>query len=406
MTFTTLLLTAALSTQAPRAITFADALLRAVDAPDVTGAVLAAAEKSRHNGRLSPLTDNPELTLMPGYRGNVPEAGPELQLDLSQSFNLSGLSGARRRVVEVERRALDAVADAALLERRRGIARAWVEAWKASARRDVRVREVELAEKLRERIAQNLGRGFTRADLLDADVHLADAHLAASAAEGALVEAGLLLSAQLGGVDGAPTLAAGPLPDVTLPDVSSASIAGLAEAHPGVRALQEASEAERAREGERRAANGWGLRVGVSGQRESDGALLAFAGVGLTLPVFEHGAQELGSSAAQAATLAGQAAAAHARAATELTWRLHDERRAEERRALTSNVLVPAAEEALRLKERLLGAGETTLFEVLAARRVATSAHARHAEARGDHALARIELSLLTDALRAGQALQ
>lgn len=394
------LLTLALATASPESIRFTDALERAAGSPEVAGARLAAEEKARLDAEISRLTGNPEVTVQPGYRGNVPFSGPEFQAGISQSFNLSGLSSARREAAGAELQALSAEAEAALLNRQLETARGWIDAWTAAARKESVKQEVALAQELRDRIALGAERGaFTAADVADADVYLAEARIAVIDAEAMVFESGLSLAGALARTDGRPIMAEGPLPDLAPRTITAQELVASVGNHPNVRALLGAAAAERARGREISAANGWALQLGVSGIRESDGSLIGFAGAGATFPLFERGQRELGRSAAEAAGLQGRAESARALLAAELARGHHEVQHTRDVLALIRDRLQPAAEESVRLKEKLLLAGEATLFEVLNARRSAAAVRARLSEAEGAYALARVRLALLVETL-------
>ncbi len=385
---------------APVPVSFSDALARAAGSPEVAGAKLAAEEKARLNEQISGATANPQVTVQPGYRGNVPASGPEVQAAVTQSLNLSGLSSARREAAGAELQALSAEAEAALLERQLETAHAWIEVWSAAARHEAMQQEAKLAEELRARIARGAESGaFTSADVADADIYLAEARIALVNAEASVFETGVSLGSALAATDGVPMVADGPLPDFSPPSAPREQIVEAAGGHPHVRALLLASEAERARGRELAAASGWSLQLGLSGQRESDGSLLGFAGAGVTLPLFDRGQRERGSSAAEAASMKGRAESTRALMAAELARGHHEVEHTRELFELIRDRLQPAAEESVRLKEKLLLAGETTLFEVLTARRNAASVRARRTDAEGAYALARVRLALLVETL-------
>jgi len=99
--------------------------------------------------------------------------------------------------------------------------------------------------------------------------------------------------------------------------------------------------------------------------------------------------------AAAAARARGEAEEAAALAATELARALHEVEHTGEILEATEKELLPAAEASARLREASMRAGETTVLEVLVARRGWAAARAKLTRARAAHAWASVKLWLL-----------
>src|ERR1700687_1356040 len=91
------------------AISFEEAIGLAPQAPRVEGAARALSEKRALGSKISVLTLNPTLSVMPGYRVHPGrDSEPELVAELTQPWNLAGHSGARRTSVRLEEATLEA----------------------------------------------------------------------------------------------------------------------------------------------------------------------------------------------------------------------------------------------------------------------------------------------------------
>src|ERR1700682_1292915 len=101
----------------PVAISFDDAIGLAPQAPRVEGAARALSEKSALDSKISALTLNPTLSVMPGYRMSpTRDRQAELVAELTQPWNLAGHAGARRTSVRLEEGVLEVEVRARALE--------------------------------------------------------------------------------------------------------------------------------------------------------------------------------------------------------------------------------------------------------------------------------------------------
>jgi outer membrane protein TolC len=163
-----------------------------------------------------------------------------------------------------------------------------------------------------------------------------------------------------------------------------------------------AAEAERARAEEVRGARGLQLHLGISALREYDGAKGGVATLTFTPPLFDRGARERAPLLASAARLEGEAHEATAQGSTSLAQAFHEVEHSHEVRETLEQQLLPATEEAARLRELLFKAGDSTVPEVVLARRALSAARIRLCQARADEAWARVKARLLIEAISGG----
>lgn len=388
----------------PEALSFEEALARAALTSGPVGASRAVEALRAEEARLSPLTTNPQLTIEPGLRKGPPGTGADLRLGIGQSFSLSGHAGARAASLRAEEATLSAEARALLLSRKLAIAEAWLLLWAAEQGAEQAAHEVTLAEAFRAAVeaAARLG-AATRLESAEATSYVAEAKLAALDADGRVAERWLALAKLIGHEPSRPLHARGALPRVELPP-SEALPPLLSRAGALPEALSRAlgAEAERARAEEARAAKGLQLHLGFSALREYDGARGGVATLTLTPPLFDRGARERGPLLANAARLEGEAREATSQASTELAQTFHEVDHSREVRETLEQHLVPSTEEAARLREVLFKAGDSTVPEVVLARRALSAARIRLCHARAEEAWARVKARLLIDALPGG----
>lgn len=383
------------------ALTFAQALHRAGAAPGVSAAALSLQSQRALSARISRMTQNPQLTAQGGYRFlSEPERGAELQIYLQQGFNLSGYAGARRRAAQADDEALAGELQALRLSRELQAAQAWLSLWGATQALGEARRELELsAEFLRrvDRAAQTAV--LTRVDVAEAQTYQAETQLAALALEGEVFDLGVELARVSGG--GGVARAAGPLPELPQPtEEEGAKLLQRAAALPEPAALRLRALAEAARYTEHHASRGVNLQVGVGYLREAPAAMVALGTLGLALPLFDRGEREQALLAASRERQQGEAQEAALRARAEVTQVLHEVIHSGEILAQVRDHLVPASQETVRLREAALRVGETTVLELLLARRAAAQARGRLRRAESGHTLARARALLLTQALR------
>ena len=384
-------------------ITFDEALGWAEHAPLVQGARQALRSQSDLTRRVSRLTHNPQLSVQPGMR--LAPAGarePELLVELSQAWSLSGHDGARRRSLEAEQAVLGAETRAASLAQRLGAARSWIELWVAQRVLAEAQREQALAGTLTKLVdrAASLS-GASGADAADARAYIAEARLLVLAAHGELVNRAATLHREAGRAlaDGA-LAARGELPAAPVPSKSAQRLMlGRLAALPEVQLRALRARAERLRATEERSARGWVLQLGLMAQRDAPGGFLLSGGLRVTVPLFDRGERESAPLVAQAERQAGEGHDALVRARADLAEAMHEVTHTEEVLAELRDNLVPASREGATLRERIFRAGEATVLEVLQSRRAAVAAVGRLERARGAHAWARVKLWLLSTTL-------
>jgi cobalt-zinc-cadmium efflux system outer membrane protein len=388
--------------KAGEGISFDQALGLSAAAPDVVGAQRAVGVKRQLNRAISSQTQHPQVALQPGYRLHPDGARePELIAEVLHSWNLSGLSGARRRSAAAEAEVLDAEARARALGRRLGAARAWIDAWAAHRLLATAQQQEALAAELQRLIARTTALSeTTRADLAEARALHAEAELAVIDAQGMVYERGLQLAIEIGRAASEPLVPLGELPLPALPPAAEwPGYFAQVERLPEVRQREFEARAARARAVEERAARGGLGQFGVVLQRDAPGGLVVSGSARFYLPLFDRGERERGGMMAQAARLAGEHDVALATAVSELALAFHEVEHTGEALAALESRLVPESSEGARLRERIYQAGEATLPEVLQARRTAMAAVGRLERARADHAWARIKVWLLLAAL-------
>lgn len=381
----------------PAALTFDEAIGLAGEAPDVRGALRAVEVKRASRRRTSPIVANPQLYLQPGYRVLARDIrGFEIQGAISQSWNLSGLSRARRASMADEEELWQAEARLVALGRSLAAARAWIDLWAAQqllleARAEAGIAATFTATVER---AQALS-AATMADVADARAYRSDADLLVLAVEGEVFHLGLLLARETGRLTGEPLAAAGDLPAPEIPPADAAAALDRAERLPEVATRAIAGKVAQAHAVEIRAAHGVGLMTGIYVQRDQPGGLVPYAMLGVTLPAFNRGERERGEALAAAERLAGEAEQARVAARVDVAMAIHEVEHTRKILAELEERLVPSLGESVSARERLFSAGHATVVEVLLARRQAIQARARRHRVAADHAWARVKLWLL-----------
>lgn len=383
---------------APGRVTFEEALGLAGQLPElVTMREVAGAERAIGLPRpWQPLSlfVTPQARLAPGG-----SRGAEGGLAVQQYVPLADINGARRQLLERQADARLARAAAAQLDVQLATASAWIDAWAARERRAAAEREFELARSIVAVTERGLAAGvFTAPELADARAFLAEADVRRTDAEGEVTHSGFVLAqamARTGLI-----LAAGALPQAPLPPPTAAGeLVARARRLPAVSARQLASRVARARAVEERASRRTQLILGAEMFRDEPGALVAGMTLGLYLP-HDGGQREAREAELEARTADAEAAQLVARAASSLENALHEVEHTREVLDKLRDLLVPAAEEAAARRQRAVEIGESTVVELLAARRTALLAQARLTEAQAAHAWARVEAWLLLEASR------
>ncbi|HEX5745195.1 MAG TPA: TolC family protein [Archangium sp.] len=382
-------------------LTFEEALALAGRTPGAESAARAAEVRRAESARLSPFVFNPQVTVEPGYRQSAGARGADLRVGVSQTFSLSGQTGARDTTVRAEQSVLDAEARAVLLARRLAIAEAWLRLWAAEQASAQSAQELQLAGTFREAVrgAAKLG-ASTKLEEAEASAYLAEARLAGLDAEGRVAERRVELARLLGKDPSQPLQATGELPEVELPpEAEWAPLVARASRLPEAEARKLEAWLERARAAEAHASRGTLLQVGVAGLREFDGAAGGALTLTLTPSLFERGERDRGTLLATAERLEGEARDAGQRAAAGLVLSLHEVEHAREVLAALKGELLPAAEEAARLRELLFRSGDATVPEVVLARRALAAARIRLGHARAEEARARVTARFFLDTL-------
>lgn len=380
-------------------LSFEDALERAATGADVQAARRALQLLADSNRRLSPLTSNPEIGIVPGTR--QPEGasswGPEGYVYARQTLNLGGWSAARRYAATFESQEMAARLSALLLSRQTEAANLWTALWAAERARAVALEELPLAESIVERVRFAVESGvLTALDLVESEAYLSETRLKVLEAQSAEFEAALALARVVGTetplrTDG--VLPATPVDADALRTLPARSVNGAT-----VVAARRAAESERARARESAASQGIELHLGVEGGTEVD-AKFAAATVGVTLPLFNRGEREAGVQFAAAAELDGQSQRAALDARLDALDALYELKQTGERLRETRDRLLPAQERAAQYRERLALAGEATTLELLIARRLVVATRGLVAQAEADHAFARVRLWLINQSL-------
>ncbi len=396
------------TTAIPSSISFDEALGLSKAAPELRGAERAVEEQRNLVGAIPSMTQNPQFYVQPGFRLKpVENQGIELQGNVMQSWNLAGLSSARRKAAHAETDALTAEARALALSTKLGIARAWIDLWAAEKTLVVAQEEAALAADFVKMVDKALAASAaTKADTADARAYQAEARIAVIGAEGAVFERSLELGRELSRT--ATMLAArGDLPAPSLPEQNTwKALQKRAMSLPLAQQKTLAARAERARVVEEHAAKGAQLSLGIALQRDQPSGFVAFGAVGLTLPMFDEGQRERSVTVARAARLEGERDKAAVDAAADLALAMHEVQHTDEVVVALSTELLPALEQGLASRLHIFEAGEATILEVLNARRSRAAAKSRLSRARADHAWASVKIWLLCAAIEEGKTVE
>ena len=380
-------------------ITFDEALGLAAQAPAVAGAEAAAANQRRIGDSVSSVIANPTLNVQPGAAKDPLDNQWKYlgETTLMQGWNLSGLPGDRKTSIRAEGDQLLAEARAAALSHRLAAAQAWMELWAAQQSLADSLQEYDLASEFSTKMARAAAAAaFTRAEAADAATY---------AAEGEVVDRGYQLAVAMGQEAEKALVAAGPLPAPPAPRRADwPAILQAAGKLPAVAAHKLASDASRARDVEARSSRGWGLGTGVKGTRDYLGTWGAQAVVEFSFPIFDRGEREAAPQAAASARADGEFQEARAVAATELARSLHEVEHTGEVLEAIEKELVPAAEANAKARDASMRAGETTVLEVLVARRVWAAARQKRTRALASHAWAGVKVWMLLADMTPGGA--
>lgn len=390
-----------------RKLTFDEAIEASTAHPGHRGLADALEARRAGDAELGALANDPQLLVMPGYRWN-PEsaAGFEAQVQLSQSWNLAGLAGARRAAASKERAALAALTRADALSRRLEVAHRWIRL--RTREQDLaRVeRERALAEALVKKLAAAAEAGVVlRADLVEAQAYAAEVRRTEVDLEGARVHAAFDLAEALGAKGASPIATAGAAPQPSLPDEAQwPELVRRARELPEARGAEMAALAARAQAEEADAGGGWKLQTQLAFQRESPTSYISWLGVGVTAPVFDGDRRSRAQAAAAASRAEARQRVAERDAGRTLALALHEVEHGRERLAVVTESLAPALRQLVELRERAFERGEGTAFELLRAQQRLLDAERAEASAQGELTWAEVEAWLLLATLEAGPA--
>ena len=380
----------------PSAITFEQALGLADGLPEIVAARdLATKERAIELPRAwQPLSVivTPQARLAPSDARGL-EGGIAVQ----QYVPFDDPTPARRDVLERQAEARLARATAMQLDARLAIASAWITAWAATERRAAAEHEYELARAIVDVTTRGLAAGvFTSPELADAKAFLAEVDVRRSDAEGEVSETSFALAEAMAATT--TVRVAGALPSAPLPPATVATeLLARAQRLPAIAAVRLSARVDRARAVEERAARGPQVIVGAEVFRDEPGAFVAGLSIGFSMP-HDRGQREAREAELAARTSDAEASQLGARAAIQLARGLHEVTHTQEVLEKLRDLLVPATEDAAARRQRALAIGETTIVELLAARRAALLARSRLADARAAHAWARIAAYLLVEA--------
>lgn len=327
------------------------------------------------------------------------DRGLEGGLAVQQSVPLANPRAARTETRDAVAAHAGAVRVELVLEARLAIASAWIESWAAGERLASAERDLALARSLEQVMARGRELGaFTAPELADARAFVAEAETRRIDAEGAVADTSFALASALerrGRVFATGEL---PNPEVSAPGTWDELLAR-ARNLPAVTARRLAARAARIRAVEQRATTGPHLLLGAEMRRDGPGAAISLATIGVTIP-HDRGQREAAFADAEARVQDGEAIGLAARGVIELERALHEVEHTREMLDVLVTTLVPAAELAASSRSRAFEVGETTIVELLAARRTALAASTRVGEARAAHAWARVRAWLLLQATR------
>lgn len=381
-----------------RSISFDEAMTLAGRAPSVVAARQAAAAQRAANGSISGL-GNPEVVVSPGVRTTSPGNGLAAEVTVVQPIPLTGLGGAKRAAGEAEAKALDREADAAALGTRLDAATSFCALWGSSRSLEDVAEEVALAEQLVARLEKGAAAGsHTASEVAEARLYLAESRLALVAQEGEVHDLGLDLAGRLQLPEPSALIASGDLPAPSLPREGALEMVVAAiERVPDValQSMQAAAAKARARELAAEAVP----RLGVGAAYRQDGPQdrAWYAVFSMELPLFERSQRDRGQAAASARSLEGEVEAASSRARALAVGFQHEVEHTAESLEVIEAEMMPAASEAVRLRELELSLGEGTVVDLLRSRQALARVKAQLVRARADAAAAQVRLALLLE---------
>lgn len=386
-------------------VTFEEAIALSQRAPRLEGARGELEARRREDADLAGTSQGVAIQATPGARVlSEQDRGFEGQLTVTHSWNLGDLTGARRRAAAAERGVLSAEARAVALEARLDAARRWIELWRLDRLERVVRAERELAARFVAHTERALRAGVATAmDESEAGAYAAEVLSRALTLEGQRHEASLALALAMARPPSAALRPRGPLPSPALPDDPAPYLRAVDEL-PAVAVERLAARAARAHEAEAAASYAPIFGAGVQLQRESPSGFIAQGVLTLSVPLMDQGQRQRSVARGEAARREGARAQARLEAARELSLAVHDVEHQRRELAALRERLLPSLTRLVERREAALRAGESTVFEVAAARRRLLEARGREIEAAAARAWAEVRLwILLAEMERAGR---
>lgn len=386
-------------------VTFEEAIALSQRAPRLEGARGELEARRREDADLAGTSQGVAIQATPGARVlSEQDRGFEGQLTVTHSWNLGDLTGARRRAAAAERGVLSAEARAVALEVRLDAARRWIELWRLDRLERVVRAERELAARFVAHTERALRAGVATAmDESEAGAYAAEVLSRALTLEGQRHEASLALALAMARPPSAELRPRGPLPSPALPDDPAPYLRAVDDL-PAVAVERLAARAARAHEAEAAASYAPIFGAGVQLQRESPSGFIAQGVLTLTVPLMDQGQRQRSVARGEAARREGARAQARLTAARELSLAIHDVEHQRRELAALRERLLPSLTRLLERREAALRAGESTVFDVAAARRRLLEARGRAIEAAAARAWAEVRLwILLAETERAGR---
>ena len=381
-----------------QSISFDEAIGFSESAPRVAGEARALEQRQAGDARISDTTEASRIYLMPGLRAlSEEDRGFEGQLQIGHSWNIAGLADSQRRSARMERDARAAEGRFRALAQRLIAARAWLSLREQEEHLRAVEETVALATRVLERTERAVRGGVaTQADVAEARAYLAEANAARLMAEGAIVDAQVVLGDAMGRADVETLSTTGALPRPSLPTPQEIETTLRdAEGAPPVVAARLRALANDARDAELSSARGARVDADLMAYRESPGGLLLFAQLGVQFPLADLAARDRSVLREETTLLEAQADQA------VLDWQrqshtvAHEVEHTRGVATLLEGELVPSFVTLVEARERQLAAGETTVLIVLDATRRLVDARVALARANTERTWAEMRAWLL-----------
>jgi outer membrane protein TolC len=374
------------------ALTFQDALRMAEHAPARETALAVAETRAAGVESVPSLTENPVFQAQPGFRNHARgEFRPEVYLQVSQPFLLSGLGTRRREALAEEHHVDEARTGGVTLLVRRSVATAWLARWAAQRAIALASDERKLAAEFQEKLRRAAALGeLTGLDVAAARTWAAEARLLELNGEGEATAAGHALSRALG-LGARESSAVGDPPPIDLADLH-AQVAQI-DAMPSVVAARASVQAAEARVRELDATERTRYAVGALGWREGGGDLAAVATLEVSPAWIERGQRDTASARAELARTRGLEREARIEAESERALLTHEVEHTGQVLEVTRGELLAAAEALAEAQTMRLQEGEGTAQDLVIARRALWRARLDAVRALAANMLARFAAS-------------